>query len=371
MCYAAVTFAATTIYLAPNSTWREANVKTAIYYFNSADADNQHGWSDYMEAADEAGVLKADIEDGHDMIIFVRFDPARTEEISWDNNWGQTVDIALESEKNLYTITSDEREGGKWKDGVWSVYAAPVKETITYQVKVPAGTEKVFMAGDWEGTGNWTFVEMEQDGENQFKKVVENQLKSFEYKYYAAEDWDYEELDANGDKIENRTYQDQIDVVAMFGDPTVIRWFIAGSFSEWKGVELQGEDYTALTLSVALEANADHNFKVVRMKGASKTWYGLKGWSAIEESVEGWVAYEDGSDNIGLKTAAAGDYVFTVDVTNVENETIAPKFSLKFPESTAVDHIVGNAALLKVMENGVLYIYRNGVKYDVQGKAIR
>ena len=371
MCYAAATFAATTIYLSPNSTWREASAKTAIYYFNSADAGNQNGWTDYMEIADETGVLKADIEDGFDMIIFVRFAPDRAAEISWDSNWGQTIDIALESGKNLYTIKSDARDEGKWKDGEWSAYVAPVKETITYQVKVPVGTEKVFMAGNWDGTGNWTFAEMEKDGENQFKKVVENQLKSFEYKYYAAEDWAYEELDANGLRIENRTYQDAIDEVAMFGDPSVIRWFVAGSFNEWKPASLEGSDYTALTFSVVLEANKDHNFKLVRMKGASMSWFGLKGWSAIEESVEGWLVFEDGADNVGLKTKDAGKYSLTVDVTNMDGEALAPKFSLKFPEATGIDHVVGNAASLKVMENGVLYIYRNGVKYDVQGKAVR
>ena len=40
-------------------------------------------------------------------------------------------------------------------------------------------------------------------------------------------------------------------------------------------------------------------------------------------------------------------------------------------KATGIDHVVGNAASLKVMENGVLYIYRNGVKYDTNGKAIR
>jgi len=48
-------------------------------------------------------------------------------------------------------------------------------------------------------------------------------------------------------------------------------------------------------------------------------------------------------------------------------------FKAKFVKqtSTGIDHVVGNAASLKVMENGVLYIYRNGVKYDTNGKAIR
>ena len=48
-------------------------------------------------------------------------------------------------------------------------------------------------------------------------------------------------------------------------------------------------------------------------------------------------------------------------------------YKVKFTkgEPTGIDHIVGNAATLKVIENGVLYIYRNGVKFDAQGKAVR
>lgn len=58
---------------------------------------------------------------------------------------------------------------------------------------------------------------------------------------------------------------------------------------------------------------------------------------------------------------------------NLYDNAEGANFKVKFTkgEPTAIDHIVGNAASLKVVENGVLYIYRNGVKFDAQGKAIR
>lgn len=43
----------------------------------------------------------------------------------------------------------------------------------------------------------------------------------------------------------------------------------------------------------------------------------------------------------------------------------------KYDVGSGIDHIVGNAAMVKVIENGVLYIYRNGVKFDAQGKVVR
>ena len=83
---------------------------------------------------------------------------------------------------------------------------------------------------------------------------------------------------------------------------------------------------------------------------------------------------------------ADGDHVFKVWFKGIMNKGEDPgeaekwlsnnsenyKFKFNLNKSaTAIDHVVGNAASLKVMENGVLYIYRNGVKYDTNGKAIR
>jgi len=83
---------------------------------------------------------------------------------------------------------------------------------------------------------------------------------------------------------------------------------------------------------------------------------------------------------------ADGDHVFKVWFKGIINKGEDPgeaekwmsnggnnyKFNFKLnTTSTGIDHVVGNAASLKVMENGVLYIYRNGVKYDTNGKAIR
>lgn len=218
------------IYLAPTGSgqggWSEGNAKTAIYYFKSADND-QYGWSDYMTAAyTGATTLVASIPEGYDRVIFVRFDPARTDAISWTNTWGQTIDISTETGKNLFTLTNDERnEEGKWKNGAWSVYAAPVKKDITYKVKVPANTAKCYIAGDWNADGQWVFKEMTAVNatDYNFEYEAKDQLASFKYKYCAAASWEYKELKADGTEVEDRTYNSdgQIDEVAKFAAPAV------------------------------------------------------------------------------------------------------------------------------------------------------
>lgn len=67
-----------------------------------------------------------------------------------------------------------------------------------------------------------------------------------------------------------------------------------------------------------------------------------------------------------------GKDLFTITAWHEDGDDSKPsagEWSKK--EVTGIDHIVGNAATLKVMENGVMYIYRNGVKFDAQGKVVR
>lgn len=71
------------------------------------------------------------------------------------------------------------------------------------------------------------------------------------------------------------------------------------------------------------------------------------------------------------------DYTFTLDTYNEEEECIsAQSGSFNVPEQetpTCVESVAGKNAQVesvKVMENGILYILRNGVKYDAQGVVV-
>jgi len=348
LCSSVAMFAADVqIYFAPTGSgmggWAESNAKTAVYYFKSAD-NTQNGWSAYMTAA-PVNILTTTIPEGYDRVIFVRFDPARTEAIDWKNNWGQTVDLTLETGKDLFTITNDERDGdGKWKNGTWSVYVAPEKKDFTYMVKVPAGTTDCYIAGDWNGDGNWVFKQMTAVNavDHQFEYAVTQQYESFEYKYCSAASWDNVEQTAEGGDVANRTYKGGIDEVAKFKTTPVIedaKWFIMGSFNNWaSGYELKKGENTALEVAITVEASKNYEFKIMAVLDKDSTWYGLPNEGNVMQygSCTDWVAYksegESNQANVGLKTTTAGDYVFSVDVTNKDNDKIAPKFSVAIPE---------------------------------------
>ena len=134
-------------------------------------------------------------------------------------------------------------------------------------------------------------------------------------------------------------------------DPADIKWFVIGDFNAWaSGYELTGED-NAKKVKIAVEAKKNYEFKFIRVEDNDTAWFGLPSEGNIMEygKCTDWVAYKSEGDqnqaNVGLKTTKAGDYEFTVDVTNKADEKIAPKFSVAIPEpepSTAAWFIMGS-----------------------------
>lgn len=116
-------------------------------------------------------------------------------------------------------------------------------------------------------------------------------------------------------------------------------WFVIGSFNEWAlGFGLTGTDDKALTAKITVEAKKSYEFKLIHVEGPDTTWYGLPdaGHTMTHTSCTDWVAYksegEQNQANVGLQSTKAGEYTFTVDVTNKDNDKIAPKFSVNIPE---------------------------------------
>ena len=91
--------------------------------------------------------------------------------------------------------------------------------------------------------------------------------------------------------------------------------------------------------------NAEHEFKLIRVEDKDTTWFGLPeaGHIMNAESCTDWVAYKSEGElnqaNIGLKADAAGEYTFVVDITNLDGEAIAPKFSVIFPEPQGIENV--------------------------------
>ena len=103
----------TTVYLVPNTNWKDASARFAVYYFD--DAAGTNGWIS-MTDADSDGYYEAVVPAGYSTLIFCRMDPSTTEN-NWDNKWNQTGNLTLDGTNNCYTITE-----GSWDAGTWSVY---------------------------------------------------------------------------------------------------------------------------------------------------------------------------------------------------------------------------------------------------------
>ena len=100
------------IYLLPNSNWREANARFAVYTW----VNNDNKWVDMMDSDGDGifEVLKSELSSN---IIFCRMNPDNSDN-NWDNKWCQTVDLGLPTDGNtLYTIAN-----GHWDyaSGSWS-----------------------------------------------------------------------------------------------------------------------------------------------------------------------------------------------------------------------------------------------------------
>lgn len=103
-----------TLYLKPNSNWKEAGARFAAYFFEG-DANTWVSLTD----ADGDGVYECSVPAGYSNLIFTRMNPS-TSDNNWDNKWNQTSDLKVPSDgTNLYTVKE-----GTWDNGggTWSVY---------------------------------------------------------------------------------------------------------------------------------------------------------------------------------------------------------------------------------------------------------
>lgn len=89
---------------------------------------------------------------------------------------------------------------------------ASVPQDYVFNVTVPAGTNKCFIVGNFN---NWsTFVEMTKLTETTFTVTINTNAPNG-YKFSSGPSWNYEELQANGDPVSNRNYN-QENTVALW-----------------------------------------------------------------------------------------------------------------------------------------------------------
>lgn len=126
----------TTLYLTPNSNWKQANARFAIYVFN----ESSNAWADMKAVNGETDLYSAIVPSGTwSKVIFCRMNPASTSN-SWDNKWNQTSDLTYDGVNNHYTVGSGAWDKG---NGSWSKYT-PVTPIITHKVSFITNTDETF-----------------------------------------------------------------------------------------------------------------------------------------------------------------------------------------------------------------------------------
>lgn len=104
----------------------------------------------------------------------------------------------------------------------------------TWNVTVPDGTKACYIAG--EATG-WSHTEMTKVDATHYTITIETD-KTDKYKYCSGPEWAYEELTAEGGKVEDRMYAEQ-DVVA-----------------KWKTVYEPGATVSYVDIDIRVKADA-------------------------------------------------------------------------------------------------------------------
>lgn len=354
LCCSAAMFAANkTFYLKPNANWSKDGAKFAIYGFKSADNES-NGWSAFM-TAEPGGAYKGEISDEYDKIIFVRFNGDATTP-AWDadgtpdkdkKKWNQTkdLDVPLDA-KNLYTIADGAWDKG---DGTWSEYVAPVKKDITFKVKVPTGTTKCFIAGDWNADGIWVFKEMTAVNSIDYQfEYTANLYESFEYKYCSAASWDNVELKADGTDLDaNRTYKGGIDEVAKFKEPAATL-FKSKAFGYKDGMKFEEKKADSLVIEVTYDAAQVDSFIIVSDKIYKVA---VNPDKMHRTNCTDWGLQEDAANtqDVAIDIDMPGKYTYIWKPSTMKISVIYPEqkkeditYKVKVPAGTAKCYIAGD-----------------------------
>lgn len=117
-------------YLKPNSNWKEANARFAIYFFN----DTENIWVSMKDDNGDGVYVANNPNNGktYTKMIFCRMNPANTTN-DWGNKWNQTGDLDIPTNgNNCFSVPS-----GSWDNSTtgWSVHTPEIKDAWTEEVE--------------------------------------------------------------------------------------------------------------------------------------------------------------------------------------------------------------------------------------------
>ena len=190
---------------------------------------------------------------------------------------------------------------------------------LTYNVTVPAGTYACYIAGEMNG---WSQQEMTKVDDTHYTITIVGATTAMKYKYCSGPAWDYEELNADGSPVADRTHSEN-DVVAKWKkvynpNPTVdpepdptYDYYVVGTFNSWAnpdpnhGMTLVGDVYKA-TVTLNVGANM--------LKVTNGTWDNAKGFDAMGAEYEE-VSNDTQDGNILITLTEGKDVVVVYNAT--------------------------------------------------------
>lgn len=111
-------------------------------------------------------------------------------------------------------------------------------DSVTYTVTVPAGTPSCYIAAQWS---NWQIVPMEKVDDTHYTLTVAGGNEAHRYKYLCGNDWEYEEYDADGQRLSENRFYSPNDVVATWKNVPSSLHEIAGQAIAPRKVLQKGE----------------------------------------------------------------------------------------------------------------------------------
>ena len=319
-----------TLYLKPNSNWLMSGARFAMYTWGGSAGEKWISMSD----TDSDGIYEGVLPAGYTNVIFCRMNPSTTAN-NWDNKWNQSGDLVYDGIKNLCTIAD-----GQWDCGTnvtWSTYTpAPVEpenpddevENVTvYCINSTKWANMYAYTWDSNGYVEWPGAVMNKTGETvngfdvyaytfpeNFVNIIFNNGSGSQTADLTVNAGQYYDIKGAA------WYASLSDVPVV--DPLATDASLPGSFNTWDTVgsqfKLTAEGAVTATVTMTLEANTTYEFKVVN----NGLW--LSTDTAITGDVSGLEFSSSVAYNAELVSKAAGEYVFTFDLS-------ANTLSVKYP----------------------------------------
>ena len=144
-----------------------------------------------------------------------------------------------------------------------------------------------------------------------------------------------------------------------------VNYYLVGNMNDWQAAEgfmLAPNDAATdvVEFMITLDLKAGAQFKVIGVEeGKDAVWF-PDGMGNNYGEVDGTQFTEDAKFHVFFRPNKDGGDDWFYNVIFVQKV-----------EETGIDAILGDTKSVKVMENGQMYIIRNGVRYNLNGAAVK